>query len=239
MTEEHIVADWVLRAFLRSRTRRSDLGGSLIGPNEVWITPGEAISTARVVCRRCNNEWLSGLDNAAAQALKPLIRGRTDVVLGAEAQSAVSAWIFKCALIFDASQCGESGPLSTLRSGFAQERLAPPGSTICAGPAPQMPFTIDGIPEIAGLTCFGVRPTSGIANVSINLNASDGTTTALPPRQVPTPGWTVMLGRVNAIISGQRGPIVPTPEWRFQRIWPASAEAVTLSSVPCNLGVAG
>lgn len=167
MTEEHIVADWVLRAFLRSRTRRSDLGGSLIGPNEVWITPGEAISTARVVCRRCNNEWLSGLDNAAAQALKPLIRGRTDVVLGAEAQSAVSAWIFKCALIFDASQCGESGPLSTLRSGFAQERLAPPGSTICAGPAPQMPFTIDGIPEIAGLTCFGVRPTSGIANVSI------------------------------------------------------------------------
>lgn len=47
-----------------------------------------------------------------------------------------------------------------------------------------MPFTVDEIPEIAGLALFGVRPTNGIANVTIRVERSDGTTTSLPPKLV-------------------------------------------------------
>lgn len=232
MTEEHIVADWVLRAFFRSKTTRADLSGSFIGPKQMRVGAAEPIATAKVICRACNNEWLSQIDNRAAQALRPLVQGRSEVTLSPDAQSAVSAWIFKCALIFDASQNGAAGPLSPLRADFAQHRLAPPGSTIYAGPAPPLPITVPGIPEIAGLALFGVRPTQGNANVTINIKHPDGTTTTGAPKAFPTPGWTVMLGPLHAIISGLRGPIIPTPEWKFQCLWPASTDPVTLTSVP-------
>jgi hypothetical protein len=233
-TEEHIVADWVLRAFLKSKKAETGFSGSHVDGDEWRLTAGEAVTTAKVVCQPCNNGWLSRLDEAAADALKPLVHGQTSVALNADAQSAVSAWIFKCALIFDVSQSGEHGSLSTLRGAFARDRLAPPGTTIYAGPAPPTPFTIDGIPEVAGLLMFGVRPTSGTFSYTLNIEHPDGTTTSMPPKQLLTPGWTVMLGRVQAIISGLRGPIVPTPEWDFKCVWPPSEHPVTLSSRPAG-----
>jgi hypothetical protein len=232
LTEEHIVADWVHRAFVRSKKPRSDFSGTFIGPQEMRLSTRDPISSAKVVCRRCNNEWMSSIDNDAAIALKPLIQGRTDAVLGAEAQSAVSAWIFKSALIFDALQAGNDGQLASLRAGFARDRLAPSGCTIYAGPAPPVPFSVEDVPEVGGLALFGVRPTSGVANVTFNVRRADGTPIPMPARQVATPGYTVMLGRINAIISGLRAPIIPTPEFRFERLWPVSREAVTLTSVP-------
>ena len=239
MTEEHIVADWVLRAFLRTKKPRSDFNGSFVGRNRLQIVSGEPISTAKVVCRPCNNEWLSRIDEAAANALKPLIQGRTQVSLNPDAQTAVAAWIFKSALTFDALQSGEEGTMSPLRAAFTRERAAPPGCTIYVGPAPPVPFTVPGVPEVAGLALFGVRSSPGTANLTINVKQPDGTTTALSPRQVPTPGWTVMLGRMNAIISGRRGPIIPRPEWGFQCVWPASAALVTLTSVPPSVAATG
>jgi len=239
MTEEHIVADWVLRAFLRTKKARSDFSGRFVGANQMRIDTGEPIDTAKVVCRPCNNEWLSLIDEAAADALKPLIQGRTQVALNADAQTAVAAWIFKCALTFDALQSGEKGALSSLRAAFARQRAAPAGCTIYVGPAPPVPFTVPGIPEVAGLALFGVRPSAGTVNLTQNVKQPDGTTTALPPRPIPTPGWTLMLGRMNAIISGRRGPIIPTPQWRFQCVWPVSRKPVTLTSVPPHLGATG
>lgn len=239
LTEEHIVADWVHRAFARSRKPRSDLSGTFIDHQSIRLSTSDPISTAKVVCRRCNNEWMSSIDNEAATALKPLIQGQTDVSLNPDAQSAVSAWIFKSALIFDALQAGEHGPLAGLRSGFAQDRLAPPGCTIHAGPALPVPFSVEGVPEIAALALFGVRPTNGHVNLTINVQQPDGSSIPGTTKQIATPGYTVMLGRINAIISGLRAPIVPTPEWRFERIWPASGEPVALTSVPPDVAVTG
>ena len=125
LTEEHLVADWVHRAFVRSKRPRSDFSGTFVGPHEMRLRTDDPISTARVACQRCNNEWMSSIDNDAASVLKPLIQGRTEVVLDAEAQSAVSAWIFKSALVFDALQAGEHGPLADLRAAFDRDRLAP------------------------------------------------------------------------------------------------------------------
>jgi hypothetical protein len=232
MTEEHIVADWVLRAFARSRKPRSGFNGTFVGPAEMRLEVGEACSTAGIVCRRCNNEWMSAIDQAAAHALKPLIHGRTAVELDAAAQSAVASWIFKSALTFDAIEHGDAGELASLREEFAATKLAPPGSHVCVGPAPAVPFRVEGVPEVAGLALFGVRRTTGTVNVTIETHNADGTPGGTLQTTVPSPGWTVMLGRINAIISGRRAPIIPTPEWNFRTIWPTSAENVRMTSEP-------
>jgi hypothetical protein len=232
MTEEHIVADWVFRAFARSRRPRSGFNGTFVGTTEMRMQVGEARSTAEIVCRRCNNEWMSAIDEAAAHALKPLIQGRTVVELDPAAQSAVAAWIFKSALTFDAIDHGDAGKLASLRQEFAATKLAPPGTHICVGPAPAVPFRVEGFPEVAGLALFGVRSTPGAVNVTIETKNADGTPGGTLQATIPSPGWTVMLGRINAIISGRRAPIIPTPEWNFQTVWPTSPESVRMTSEP-------
>lgn len=87
MTEEHLIAAWVLRAFHRQRKPDAGLSGSFVGPGQMRLSPDEPISTAKVVCRSCNNEWLSVVDNAAADVLKPLIRGDATVTLDGEGQA--------------------------------------------------------------------------------------------------------------------------------------------------------
>lgn len=230
MTEEHLVADWVLRAFHRSRRPPTHLSGSIIGANEMRVSPDPPISTLRALCRECNNTWVSRLDNAAAQALRPLMQGNTKVTLGQAAQTAVAAWTFKTALMFDVLQSGENGPLASLRESFFKDRIAPPGTTIWMGPAPPIPLAIPGVPEASQMLLFGVRPTHGSVNATINVVSPEGSPLSTTRRVLPTPGWTVMLGRVNAIISGRRGPIIPTPDWEYGCVWPASSPPVRLTS---------
>jgi hypothetical protein len=232
MTEEHLVADWVLRAFDWSRRPPTHLSGSLIGTSQVRMSPDPPIATARVLCRDCNSTWVSRIDNDAAHALRPLIQGHNRADVDELAQSAVAAWVFKTALMFDVLDGGERGPLGHLRPGFFKDRLAPPGTTIYIGPAPRIPFTVEAIPEIGQLVMFGMRPTQGVLNATINITRPDGAPVSTTKRAFPTPGWTVMLGRVNAIISGRRGPIIPTPEWNYGCVWPVSRVPVTLTSHP-------
>jgi hypothetical protein len=85
---------------------------------------------------------------------------------------------------------------------------------------------------VAGLALFGVRTTPGAVNVTIEAKNPDGTPRGTLQTTVPSPGWTVMLGRINAIISGRRAPIIPTPEWSFPTIWPTSPESVRMTSEP-------
>lgn len=238
MTEEHIVADWVLRAFSRSRRPRAGFNGTFLGANDMKMRVGEARSTAAIVCRRCNNEWMSEVDQSAAHALKPLVQGHAVVELEPAAQSAVAAWIFKSALTFDAVEHGHDGKLATLRQAFFRTKLAPPGIHVCVGPAPAVPFRVEGVPEVAGLALFGVRTTSGTVNVKIKAKNADGTPGGTLETTVPSPGWTVMLGRINAIISGRRAPIIPTPEWGYQTIWPTSEPSARLTSEPVDVSSA-
>lgn len=230
MSEEHLVADWVTRAFMRSRKPRSDFSGAFVAPNQMRLSREEPISAAKVVCTECNNTWMSRIDDDAAQVLKPLVRGKSEVRLTPPAQQAVAAWLFKSALVFDASDRGRDGRLAPLRADFARTCVAPPGMVIYLGPAPHTPFRVDEIPEIAGLALFGIRPISGRLNLTLNVKNPDGSITPGTPRAIPTPGYLVMLGRLNAMMSGVRAPIIPTPGQGFERVWPVSRSAVTISS---------
>jgi hypothetical protein len=230
MTEEHLIAAWVLRAFLRQRRPETGLSGTFVSDDQMRLHAEEPISTAKVVCRRCNNEWLSGIDNAAANVLKPLIRGDQTVILGGEGQAAFAAWIYKCALIFDASANGNDGGLVSLREGFKASREAGPGCVIYAGPAgPPAPLTVPGVPEVAGLRLFGVRPINGTMHLTVNVMGPDGKVTPGAPTALPIPGYQVMLGGLHAYLGGPIPPVSPESLKQFAQIWPTTAQRVTVS----------
>lgn len=235
LTEEHIVADWVLRAFFKSKHPPKQWSGKVVSDNKMEMSFEEPAATARVLCRPCNNGWASQIDNAAAEALKPLINGKTRLELEAQAQTAVSTWIFKSALVFDAVEHGDDGPLAGLRAGYYREKQAPPGCTIYVGPAPRTPFpaTTPMVPDGLQLMMIGVRPTTAIVNLATTLKSDDGTEKTTHST-VPNPGYTVMLGRIHAILSGRVIPIIPTPEWKFACVWPAQQRPVQLVSVPAD-----
>ncbi len=229
MTEEHLIAAWVPRAFHRQRKPDAGLSGSFVGPNQMRLSPEEPISTAKVVCRSCNNEWLSVIDSAAADVLKPLIRGDDAVVLNEEEQAVFAAWIYKCALIFDAAANGNDGDLVPLREGFRTSQKAGPGCMMYAGPAPPTPFTLPEVPEVAGLRMFGVRPISGTMRLTVDIQNPDGSVTPGSPTSIPIPGYQVMLGGLYAYLGGRVSPITPESLEGFVQVWPARPESVVVS----------
>lgn len=229
LTEEHLIAAWVFRAFHRSRRPPAGFGGTFVGPGELHISAEEPIATANVLCRSCNNEWISRIDAAAADVLKLLIRGEESVTLERAGQAALAAWIYKSALVFDAAINGEDGDLASLREGFRASREAGPGCVIYAGPAPPAPVNIPGVPEVAGLRMFGVRPISGTMNLEINVQNPDGTVTPGRRTAIPIPGYQVMLGGLYAYLGGRVAPITEESLKGFVQVWPARSEPVTVS----------
>ena len=109
MSEEHLIADWVHRAFERKRHPGPMFGGTFVERQEMRMSSQPPAATAKVVCKRCNNEWLSRIDNAAAGLLKPLIRGDNSVSLDRCGQTLFASWIVKTALSFDAMENGDDG----------------------------------------------------------------------------------------------------------------------------------
>jgi hypothetical protein len=132
-------------------------------------------------------------------------------------------------LILDAAENGNDGDLVPLREGFEASRKAGPGCVIYAGPAPPMPFSVPGIPEIAGLRMFGIRPISGTMRLTVNVQNPDGTVGPGTPTTIPIPGYQVMLGGLYAYLGGSVSPITPESLEGFVQIWPASPQPVTVS----------
>jgi hypothetical protein len=217
--EEHIIADWVLRAFVRSRKPDKSLAGTFTAPGQLKVEAAKPVQTAAVTCKSCNNDWLSLIDNNAARVLKPLIRGESEVELDTAGQGAFAAWIYKCALIFDAAQHGVDGELASLRTGFMESRLAGPGCVIYAGPtgAPA-PFELPGVEEKLGLRLFGVRSANGTVRLEINGQVSE----------IPIPGYQVLLGNLCAYLGGQVPPIAPESLVGFEQVWLARDEPVVV-----------
>ncbi len=226
-TEEHLIADWAHRAFARKRKPDSSLRGAFVGPDQLRVAPGDSMHTAKVVCRACNNGWLSQTDNAAARVMRPLIRGEREVDLDRTGQDAVAAWLYKSALIFDAADHGYDGPLATLRPIFKKSRLAGPGCTIYVGPAIKPPSVEVGTPPTTvNLWMLGIRPANGMMRLTMNVQNSDGTVTPGAPRAIPIPGYQIMVGALCAYLGGRVPPITPESLEGFVQIWPARDETV-------------
>lgn len=219
VSEEHIIAEWAFRAFARSRKPPPGFAGTFTAPDQLKVEPDEPIQTAGVTCKPCNNGWLSLIDNDAAQVLKPLIQGASEVTLDAAGQTAFAAWIYKCALIFDAAQHGADGELASLRAGFMESKKAGLGAVMFAGSAgAPAPFELPGWKEQLGLRLFGVRPANGTLQLDINGEVSE----------IPIPGYQVLLGNLCVYLGGQVQPIAPESLVGFEQVWRARDEPVTV-----------
>lgn len=181
VSEEHIIAEWSFRAFARSRKLGPNFAGTFTAPDQLKVEADEPIQTAGVTCKPCNNGWLSLIDNDAARVLKPLIQGASEVTLDAAGQTASAAWIYKCALIFDAAQHGADGELASLWEGFMESKQAGPGCIMYAGSAgAPAPFELPGMDEKLGLRLFGVRPVNGTVRLIVNGEGKPTSDTRLP-----------------------------------------------------------
>lgn len=201
VSEEHIIAEWAFRAFARSRKTGPNFAGTFTAPDQLKVEAEEPIQTAGVTCKPCNNGWLSLIDNDAARVLKPLIQGASEVTLDAAGQTAFAAWIYKCALIFDAAQHGADGELASLREGFMESKQAGPG-----------------MDEKFGLRLFGVRPVNGTVRLIVNGKES----------QHRIPGYQILLGNLCVYLGGQVAPITPESLVGFEQVWPARDEPITV-----------
>lgn len=230
MTEEHLIADWAHRAFGKSRKPQGILRATIAKDGRLTTHDGDPAPTAKVVCRACNNGWLSGIDNAAAKVMRSLLRGEREVDLDPEGQSAVAAWVYKCALIFDAVQHGRDGPLASVRALFMDTKLAGPGCAIYVGPSLPPPSLVVGDPPTTvNLWTLGIRPADGTMNLTVNVESADGSsTTPGTPTEIPIPGYQITVGGLNAYLGGRViFPIAAESLKGYALVWPVQEATVT------------
>lgn len=98
MSKEHIWGKW-LKDYVRQDLLKHGMFTQVVNrpgtPNteHLRIKSGDPLqSKVRVVCMKCNNEWLSVIQDRTKPHLIPLFTGTTRV-LGAEAQESLATWI--------------------------------------------------------------------------------------------------------------------------------------------------
>ncbi len=218
VTQEHLVADWALRAFTRQRKPllfSACLGGVGAPAQIVSATPTLA---AGVTCLGCNNGWISTLDREASEITKPLIRGNS-VTLSSNEQAITAGWIFKTALICDGADHGENGPLASLRPLFMNDTRPPPGCVIYIG-------TVRLYGPVA--FPFGVRQVDGTVRLTVNVMSPDGQEVSSGTSvDIPNPAFQVMVGAMTAFICGRGIPPISSESLvGFETVWPPSDNAV-------------
>lgn len=93
------------------------------GTIDRWKTPNPAI-VVNCVCRRCNNGWMSDLEQNARPILTPLIDGTAKKITFPE-QMTIAAWATKCAIAFDGMESGESFYEQSDRLHFREDLIPP------------------------------------------------------------------------------------------------------------------
>lgn len=96
---EHITSAWMNELFLgeNKHTRAHK------GKKTQWTTTDGVNWKARVVCKECNNGWMSDLESKHAKpVLTPLITGEVlGIPITQQEARSIALWIFKTAVIID------------------------------------------------------------------------------------------------------------------------------------------
>jgi hypothetical protein len=69
-------------------------------PHTIWDAPLFS-ATIKDVCGRCNNAWMSRIEAEAKAYAEPLIRGEEGILIGVDAQWAISRWAYLKVLLFE------------------------------------------------------------------------------------------------------------------------------------------
>ena len=83
--------------------------------------------TAKVVCRDCNNGWMSRLEEAAKPYLETMLHGRGRVLCG-PAQTTLAAWALKTSMVIVASQAKGEAVIPPADHRYLGEHGKPPST---------------------------------------------------------------------------------------------------------------
>lgn len=94
-SSEHVVPKWIAREFSGGGWDITDRLTQRVRTNRKYID-----LTISAPCERCNNGWLSRLEQFAKPVLSPLIHGASTNLTPLE-QQIVAVWLFKTAIMYD------------------------------------------------------------------------------------------------------------------------------------------
>lgn len=94
ISREDVLPKWIAKAFPADRVIRN------VAIDKTYRSKKTLGIIATKPCRRCNNEWMSALEQQVIPLLLPLMQG-TPTTLNAEAQKRIAIWLFKTALMYD------------------------------------------------------------------------------------------------------------------------------------------
>jgi hypothetical protein len=129
VTEEHPWPKWLKKAMQRPSVPNSiyHAGHAIYGPagqrgiSERFRSQSGAISShgLQVVCAKCNNEWMSDLQNQAKPLLVPLIRGKVPILTN-EHHSILTTWAIMFTMVIEFADVGTIATSQKERFDFAQ-----------------------------------------------------------------------------------------------------------------------
>ena len=121
---EHIVSQWLGELFPGPITQQ------YVSADSPKTFRSLAIDyKARVVCKKCNETWMSDIENDHAKpVLTPLVTGQTNIPITKESAASIALFAFKTAIVLDHANRTRPGPFFSLhiRHGFRKHRLIPP-----------------------------------------------------------------------------------------------------------------
>src|SRR6185437_10052806 len=102
LSGEHIWSAWMEqlipgRKLFTSRDERGEIAWQRVAPGLDW--------TAKVVCKRCNETWMSDIENRHAKpAMADLIVGKIDLRISHSRAHSMAVFAFKAAVVLDHMQ---------------------------------------------------------------------------------------------------------------------------------------
>lgn len=101
LSAEHVISDWIDALFPGKKLfTRTNQQGEIVGR---WVAD-EIDWTAKVVCEKCNNTWMSDIENQHAKpAMTDLILGKTNVPIRQSSARSIALFAFKTAVVLDHS----------------------------------------------------------------------------------------------------------------------------------------
>jgi hypothetical protein len=125
LTKEHVFGEWFRKLVNIDDPRPGSVTHHTPGnATEIDFEAVPVTRTARVVCERCNNGWMSQLEERAAVILTPLLQGQSGR-LSEEDLELLAIWAFKTACVIDAAspEAGANFPIDHRRRLYERRQL--------------------------------------------------------------------------------------------------------------------
>lgn len=118
LTREHIFPNW-LSTFFKSEINVNDFSTEVLSPSNELLhewSKNDIDDTIKMICKKCNNGWMSLLENEVKSYLTHMIRGNWPISLDKIKCENLSLWVYKTALILDKCNYGIQNNLTELGS---------------------------------------------------------------------------------------------------------------------------